>query len=198
MKRALYILGLVVLGLVSFTATSFAASGAETASDSLADLAKPVLDAVMSGQGFYAAALTLVLAVALMRRYAPKWAPKAFGWVATDAGGVLTSFLMSFAGAMATTLAGGDSPSLGMAKSAVGVALAASGGYVALKKLIAPALRAVQTKAPAWAKPIIGFLIWVAERPDAISKSIAAGDKAVAAKPSTGATGVTGPAREIK
>lgn len=198
MKRAFYVLGLVVLGLVSFSTTAFAAANADEAGASLVDLAKPVLDAVMSGQGFYAAALTLVLAVALMRRYAPKWAPKLFGWVASDAGGVLTSFLMSFAGAMATTLAGGDAPSFGMAKSAVGVALAASGGYVALKKLIAPALRVLQVKAPAWAKPIIGFLIWVAERPDAISKSVKAGDAAVAAKPSTGAAGVTGAPREIK
>jgi hypothetical protein len=178
------------VALVAFMSTSWAAGAAAPEDGSVVDLAKPVLDAVMNGQGWMAAAGALMLAVALARRYAPG---KAGELVRSDAGGVAASFLMSFAGAAATALAAtGGAPSLDVLKTAFGVAAGASGGYVALKKLAVPALRLLQSKVPAWARPLVGMLIWVCERPSAIGRAKAAGDAAVKANPAPGLDGVVG------
>lgn len=191
--RFLTLVVVALVGLFSFAGSTaaFAAGGAAAPDDgSLVELAKPVLDAVMSGQGWMGAAMALVMAVALARRYAPG---KLGELVRSDAGGVVTSFLMSFGGAAATALAAtGGAPSAAILKTAAGVAMAASGGYVALKKLAVPFLRKLQGKVPAWASPILGMLIWICERPDAIGKAKAAGDAAVKAKPAPGVAGVTG------
>lgn len=194
MRDRIFTAALAVIALlVSFTATTFAAGAAGAAAPaegSVLDLAKPVMDAVMNGQGWIAAALALVFATSLARRCAPG---KAGELARGDLGGVVTAFLMSFGGAAATALAAtGGAPSLDVFKVAAGVAMAASGGYTVLKKFAVPLLKAIQAKVPAWASPIVGMLIWVCERPDVIGKARAAGDAAVKAKPAPGVAGVTG------
>lgn len=198
MNRIATTLIVAAVGTASFAGTAAAAGAAVPDDGSLLDLAKPLFSAVMGGNYWLAASLALVLMVAVCRRYLPKWFPKAFGWAAGDAGGALLVLLGAFGGAMATGLAAGAGPSVAMAVVAFKVALGAAGGFTMLKKLIAPALRAMQDKAPAWARPILGLLAWVAERPDAIGKAEAAGDAAVAAKPAPGIEGVLGKPRVLK
>lgn len=195
--RALTILAVAFVAMVSFTGTALAAGAVTPDDGSLFDLAKPVLDAVMNGHGWLAAAAALVFVTALARRYLPSVSPK-FAWVGGDVGGTAAAILMSFGGALATTLAGGGAPSLEMVKMALIVAIGAAGGYTMLKKFAVPLLRAVQSRVPAWAKPIVGMLIWVCERPDVIGRAKAAGDAAVKAKPAPGVAGIAGAPREVK
>ena len=196
MDRMLTATIVAIVATISFTGSALAAGAVAPDDGSLLDLARPVLDAVMSGQGWMAASLALVMVVALARRYAPG---AAGDFIRSDAGGAVTSLLMSFGGATATALAAtGGAPTAAMLKTALGIALGASGGYVMLKKLAVPALRALQAKVPAWARPILALLIWVCERPDAIGRAKAAGDAAVKAKPATGLDGVLGKSREVK
>jgi hypothetical protein len=177
--------------LVAFTGTAVAAD-VSTDGAPLLDLAKPVLDAVMGGHWLAGAALALVLAVSLIRRYGAKRFPV----LTTDAGGTALTFLTSLGGAVGTAALAGSAPSLALLWTALGVAAVASGGYTALKRLAAPALRWLEAKAPAWARPFVGpviaVLLWFVDRPSAIAKAKAAGDAAVEANPPTGAAGVVG------
>lgn len=191
-----YGLAMVVMFL-SFTGLSVAfATGTElvrvaapeVAEPGLLDLAKPILEAVRSGQGFAAAALALVFAVAAVRRYA---SPR-FPWLASDVGGTLLNLLASLGGALATALAAGTAPSLGLLASALGVAFAAAGGYSAAKRLLAPLLEKLKSKAPAWAAPIFDLALWVFAKPSAVAKAEAAGAAAVEAHPPGGLEGIAG------
>jgi len=181
-----------LVGVLSFGASAWAAGAATPDDGSLLDLARPVFDAVMHGQGWLAAALALVLVVAATRRYAPKWFPNRMSWLTTDAGSTLATFLLSLGGAFATAFAAGAGPSIAVAKMSLGVALGAAGGYQALKHLIAPLLRALRDKLPPFARPVLDMILWVFDKPSRAADAEAAGDAAVKAKPGTGIAGVTG------
>lgn len=183
----------ILFFLGAFTATAFA-QGVVT-DGSLADLAKPVLDAVVNGHGWYAAALAVVLLCALAKRFMPaSWAEGAKG----DVIGVGLVFTMATAAAVGTVLAVPDAVfSWAVLHAAMKVGIGAAGGYTILHKL-ASALVATdwyKAKAPAWLQMVVAFLL-SAIGSDAIPKAEAAGAAAVAAKPADGIAGPEG-VREV-
>lgn len=186
----------VIIGLVTFIGTAAATSGVVALADaspdaSWLDLGRPVLDAIMSGRPALACALALVLAVALMRAYGAK----RFPWVAGDVGGTALTFIGSLGAALGVSLAGGGLPSMAMLWTAVQIAAGASGGYTAVRRLIAPALRWIESKVPARVRPIVSLILNVVLRlfeksPGAVAKAEAAGVAAVVASPGPGIDGV--------
>lgn len=169
-----------VFMILSFVGTNVAL--AQTNSE-LADLAKPVFDAVMGGQYAYAAALALVLLVALTRRFGGEVWPL----VASKKAAPFLVMVGSFGAAMANALGAGEGLSADMAWGAVKIAVYAAGGYSLLK----PIIQGLQKRAPAWADPIFAVVGWVFEaRSKAaeakVAKAIDAGVKAVEEKPSKG------------
>lgn len=187
---ALGFLGVVLLG---FTVSAHAAGAVSPDDGNLLDLARPVFDEVMKGHYIAATALALILAVALVKRYAPGSIGK---FVHSDMGGSLTTMLMAMAGAVATATVGGAAFSWGILTTALTVGIAAMGGYTAIKRLvIEPLLRPLAAKAPAWAQPIFSLVLWIFDRrfqDDPVKTAEAAGNAAVAASPSTGADAVAG------
>lgn len=193
MFAALSVIGLLMLG---FVGSAFAQAQTLPDQESLLDLARPIFDAVMAGHYLAGAALGLVFAVALFKRYAPG---KAGAFARSDAGGVTTTFAMSFFGAAATSLLafkGWAGMSLAMVKMSAGVSFLAIGGYVGIKKFLLPLLAPYLAKLPAWMQPGVKLLLWVFDRHDPatreLAKAEAAGAAAVAAEPSKGAESVTG------
>lgn len=193
MKKIATFLIAPLLFLLAFTATSFAAAGASE-DGSLLDYAKPVLDAVMSGNYAYAAALALVLVAAVARKYGAKH----WSFLATDAGGALIVLLASFGGALATTTAAGAWPSLAMVWVAAKVAAMAAGGWSLVKKILIDPLRPWASRQPAWIQAVFAVITWVFDKPDPIADAIAKGEAALAANPSTGAPGVGGVPRDVR
>lgn len=185
------IAALSVLGalLLAFTATAFASGVATGDETNLLDMAKPLLDAAMAGHYLAAFAFALVLSVAALKKYAPeKYGIKAF--VRSDVGGVLTTFGMSFFGAIATaTLAmkGFGGLSFGLMKMAGGIGFLAIGGYVGIKKLLIPLMKKYQPKFPAWTAPAFMLAYFLFDRPDPVAKAETAGAAAVVANPAPGA-----------
>ncbi len=173
-----------VLVALAFTIISFfGVSVAMAQQESIADLAKPVLDAVMSGQYAFAAALALVFAVALVRRYGGSRWPL----LASKKAAPYMVLVGSFGAALATALSAGASLSWLMAWSALTVAAGAGYGYA----LIKPIFAALQKRAPAWMSPVFTALGWVFDARDKaaqarVAKAEAAGEAAVAAAPSKG------------
>jgi hypothetical protein len=188
-------LSFAVLALLAFAGTASAAGAAAPEDGNILDLAKPVFDAVMAGNYWLGAAAALVLLVAATRRYGAKWFPRALGWVNSSWGTPVAVLLASFGGAMATALAAGSGPSLAMVKVAFGIAITAAGGYKLVKELAVPLLTKLRDKLPAWARPLVDVLLWAFQR-DPVAKAEAAGDAAVADKPSTGIAGVVGEPRK--
>lgn len=190
--RVLTVAVAAFIALLSLTATVFAAGEVLPPDSSLLDLAQPVFHAVMAGQGMLAAALALILVVAAARRYLPQFLPAAGPFIKSDAGSMLSTFLLSLGGAFATAFTAGAALSLGVAKAAFGVAFLAAGGYQGLKHLVAPILRKVQGMLPAKLRPLLDVVLWIFDRRSPAEKAEAAGNAAVAASPATGAAGVVG------
>jgi hypothetical protein len=191
------------VAFLSFTGTALAASAADAVAEgSLFDLAKPVLDAVRSGNGWLAAALALVLLVGVARKYlAPRggrWA-----WLGSKAGGALCNVLLGLGGMLATAFTAGTLPSWGLLLTSLKVSVVAAGGFTLIKDLAAPALRWLEGKAPAWARPWIApvfkLLLWPFEQGGAakVAKAEAAGKAATEAKPAQGTAAITGPTDEL-
>lgn len=202
-------LALVAIGLVSFGATALAAGAVAPANTSLLDLAKPVYEAISSGHYIACAALALILAMALVRRYAPSL-PKvgtAIGkFLNSDAGNAISTLVVSFAGAVATGAAagvhwGGLSTHLLWTSLLVGVT--AVGGYEVLLHLLAGP---VLSKLEAWAEakwpflaPVFNLLMGVFNKQSTgLADAKKAGDAAVAANPAPGVAAVIGKPTEIK
>ena len=162
---------------LSFVGTSVAMAQ----SGELSELAKPLLDAVMSGQYALAAALALVLAVALLRRYGSGRWPS----LGSAAAGSLLVLLGGFGAALATSLSAGGALSFALAYSALKVSLYAAGGYSILK----PLLSAVRGKSPPWLSRILGMFTWVFDKPNKLVDAHIAGAEAVEADPGKG-TGI--------
>lgn len=184
----------VIVVLLSFTATTFAASGAEVAGGSLLDLLRPVVDAAMGGQYMLAGALALVVAVAAMRQFAP------WEWVKSEWGAPVLVLAGAFGTTLAGTIAAGATPTLETFKTALGVAVGAAGGWKIAKELIAPMLRKLRDKLPAKVQPLISVLLWVFEKPGAarIAAAEAAGAAAVKAHPAPGVEGVIGKVKDVR
>ncbi len=162
-----------------FTATALAATAVAPPDGNWTDFLKPIYDSFVHGNYLAAGMMTLVLGVALLKRYAPdKWGISTF--VHGDAGGTLLTLVASFGTAMVTSLAGTGTVSWAMFKAAGLIAVGAAGGYAIVKKLfIVPFLRPWAEKAPAWAKPILQMILWIFDKPTPIEKAEAAGEAAV-------------------
>jgi hypothetical protein len=195
MTKIVTVLSLVALALLSFTATAFASQAVAGEDGSWLDLARPVLDAVLGGQWFLAAALALVLAAGLASKYGAKRWPV----LGTGAGKAALVLLGAFGGACATALAAGTAPTAALMWTATQLAFAAAGGYSLVRALLGPLV----AKAPAWLRPFIDLVLWFfdrkASKPSAADVAVAeaAGEAAVAAKPSTGVAGFIGKPRDI-
>lgn len=183
--------GLVPFAFVAaFAGTSFASQAGD--GESILDVAKPVLDALLAGQPGLAAALALVLFAAVARRYGTA----RFTWLASDAGGAAVVLIGAFGGAAAAALSGGASWSLALAWAALKNAFLAAGGYSMVKRLlVTPLLKPLRDKLPTWLRPVLDLVLAIFE--PRVAKAAAAGDAAVAAKPSTGAAGVVGEPRDV-
>ena len=190
--------------LFSFVATAHAATGAEVATESIIDQAGPVFDAVMAGKYWYAAALALMVVVAFVQRNGTKVpvVGKYLTWTKSSWGAPLLVVLASVTGALATALAAGAAPSLGMLWAALGIAVGAGGAWKFGKEIGGPLLRAIRDKLPAPLRPLVSVALWALERAFSnearVKKAEAAGDAAVKKNPPTGLDGVTGPATEIE
>lgn len=183
-----HIAALILIFLAAFTGTAFASSAAQSADPSLVDMLGPVLDAFRAGNWLVGSALAVVLLTAVASKYGKHaWSPLGTG--AGKAG-------LVFVGSFAAALAAGGAWSLGLGWTALKVATAAAGGYSLAKEL----LGALAPKLPAWAQPIVALVRALFDRPaaDAEAKADAAGDAAVAKKPSTGVAGVVGKPKSIK
>lgn len=193
---AWFILGL----LFSFTGVALAAGTASPDDGNLLDLLRPVYDAFASGHKLYAGMLALVVAVAAMKRYAPtKYGISDF--VHGDVGGTLLTLVGSFSGALATSLGGGAGITWSMAEAATLIAVGAAGGYAMVKKLLVEPLRNsnwYKTKASAWLKTGLGVAFWIFDKPSPVAAAEDAGQKAVDAKPATGAEGVVGKPTDVE
>jgi hypothetical protein len=188
MNRIISYLVAALAFVAAFAGTAFAQSAAAEAS--WMDLAQPAIQAFMSGQPALACALALVTAVALARAFAPA------SWkLNTDIGGTALTFLGSLGAACAAALTAGSLPSWGLLWTALGIAAGASGGYTAVRRLVAPALRWVESKVPAKIRPAVTIvfnlvLYFFEKRPGAIAKAEAAGAAAVEAAPAKGVESV--------
>jgi hypothetical protein len=198
--RTVVTLSLAALALlVAMTGTVFASTGA--AEVGIVDLLEPVYRAIVGGQYWAAAALALVAAVALARRYGVKYLP----FLGTDAGGTLLLFVGSFAGALGTALLamGTAGPSLAMVKAAFWIAFAAGGGYTAVKRLVVPVFVYLETVSPAWLRPLWALVVAVlgkvtgAPSAKTVAEAEKVGEDAVKADPDKGAAGVIGSPRDV-
>lgn len=155
------IVALVFLLSFAFASTAFAAAELPM------DLAKPILDALMSGDYTWAVAATLVMGVAALRVHGAKlWGPLGSG----KAAGTMV-VLGSFLGATLDALTGGEGLSWGLAGSALKIAMLSAGG-VSLSKLLAPA----------WLRPLLDMLLGS----DRVKYAEQAGQDAVDDNPSKG------------
>lgn len=200
MRKIISVVAMAVAWLVVFTGTAFAAqaTGVPDAGE-LIELAKPVYQAIMSGQYWSAAALALVVVCGAIRAYLAPRVP----FFRTDAGGTLLLLLASFGGAVATLLAaaGLTAPTWQLCVAAFGVAASAAGGYTMVKRLALPVLAWLERLSPPWLKPLFQLVPWlfdVITGAGAVRKAEDAGAAAVAAKPSTGAAGVVGTPRDVE
>lgn len=185
-------ISLAGVALLAFVGTAFAANTVDpTVGDpGLLELAKPIYDAIMHGNGWLAASLAIVLLVAMVKKWlAPRWP-----WLAGDVGGPLLVLFGSFGGALGTALMAGAGMSPALALVALKIALAAGGGYAMLKKLVAPLLRSLRKKVPAWMRPGFDLVLWIFDRPGSAKL---AGDAAVVANPPSGVEGIVGKPDDI-
>jgi hypothetical protein len=169
--------------LLAMTGTALARTAADVPPDlgDLLELAKPVLDAILAGQYWLAAAGALILAVGLVRRYVVPKVP----FLQTDAGGTLLTFVVSFGGAMATSIAASAGIfSLALVKPAFGLAFAAIGGFLAVKRLVIPVfdwLADITPWAPLkWTFRYVPFLIDLLMGSKNSAKAIEKAEKAAA------------------
>lgn len=89
--------------------------------------------AARDGDGRVIAAALLVLAMTALRDFRG-----GIKWFSGDRGGVLFLFIMSFGGALATSLAAQAPIDATLVISAVQIGFLAAGGYTAIKRVIAP------------------------------------------------------------
>jgi len=134
--------------------------------DGSTDVAKAVYDAFANGHKAYAAALSLVIVVALVRKYlGGRWR-----FLHTDIGSTLLVLAGSFGTALAASLAGGGPATAHAAWSALVVAFGAAGGYTAVKKVI------IEPLAPYLPESIRGVVLWLFEHASDVQVSVTDGN----------------------
>jgi hypothetical protein len=159
----------------------------------LYEFAKPVINAIFTGQPGLAAALALVLVAGVINRYAGgRWAIFNASWARAA-----TVLVGSFGGAAAVAIGGGAAWSLALCWSALKVAAGAAGVFGLAKALALPVIKSLRGKLPSWLRPIFDIVIAVFEKPDPIASAVLEGDRAVAAHPSPGIAGVVGEPIEV-
>lgn len=190
MRKILNAVPAAIVALVVFQGTAFAAQVVEAPdAAALLDMARPVYEAILAGQYGVAAALCLVLAVGVLRRYAVPRVP----FLRSDAGGTLLTYGASFGGALATHLlaAGLSIPTGAMLLAALKIGFFAAGGFMTAKRLAMPLFTYLAGKSPPWLAAIILlvpklFDLVTGSKTATIAKAEKAGDAAVAAKPGVG------------
>lgn len=193
MKRIPFPLVLAAMLLMSFTATAFAQGAVAPDDASLLDLLRPVVDAVKGGQWALGGSLGVIFLMAVAKRYIPEsW--KAGKFLHSDLGGMVSTFLFSFAGSLVIALTPtGATLGAAMAYAALKFAVAAIGGYTVLnqlaKALVASAWWA--DHAPAWLKSAVALVLAMIGS-KAIAKAEKAGQDAVDANPPGGANAAAG------
>jgi hypothetical protein len=196
MRKVSLVLCFAVLLLCSFAGFSFAAAETLPQDGSWLDLAKPVLDAVVNGQYWIAVAAGIVFAVAMARRYVPATSVPG-KLLASELGAMVCAALVSFFGAIATSLTalGLKMPTLAVFKSAGLVAFTAVGGWMILHKVasVVVATKTYHDKAPAWLKAVVSFVLaMIGSSAATKAEAKVAGDKAVEAKSAQGAEAIVG------
>jgi hypothetical protein len=189
---------LATIALMFFSAAAFASDAVAPADASGVELAKMIFDAVMHSQWWAAAALGVIGLCGIARKYLPaSWKEGTKG----DIVGTALAFVLAFAGAIFTwAVAPGAVFTTGVLATAAKVGLGAIGGYTILHKVLG--WLAGWKALPAWLTPILALVAKligsdaVAQQVEA--KATAAGDAAVAAKPSQGVAGVIGAPVEVK
>lgn len=175
---------LVVIFLGAFTGTALAADAVSGSEPSLNEAARAIYDAVMHSQWWVVAAYGVIVAMIGARKFMPEsWKTGTKG----DVVGTAAAFALAFAGSIASVMvAPGASMSWAVMLTALKIGVAAIGGYTIIHKLLG--WLAAASFMPPWltaALKLIGALVGS----NAIKRAEAAGDAAVAAKPSTGMTG---------
>ncbi len=177
---------LILVFLGAFTGTALAAESAVAADTSLPDIAKAIFDAVMHGHWWAAAAMGVIMACALARKYMPlAWKTGTKG----DIVGMGLAFTMAFAGTVSTwALAPGAVMTLGILATAAKIGLGAVGGYTIIHKIAGWLI--AWDKLPSWAVTVLRMATMLIGS-SAVKKAEAAGQAAVVAKPPTGMAGTT-------
>lgn len=140
----------------SFSGVALAAEAVDPA-DGSADVARGVYDAVTGGHLAYAAALALVGAVALAR----KWGGGRWKWMHTDAGSAGMVLAGAYGTALVAALSGGGALTPHVAWATFCVAVGTAGGYNLVKKLVVePILMPLAARAPAAIRPILMMVIF--------------------------------------
>lgn len=181
---------------VSMTVTAFAAGVVLPSDEStLQELLAAVVDAFRRGHHVAAGALVIFAALALAKRYFTT------GKVGAFLHGPYGSTLVAFGLALTGSIAAQDSLSLNVLYVSGGLAIAAVGGYTAVKLLIIEPIKASKyyAKAPAWARSAFELVLWFFDRPQdvAIAAAEKAGKDAVDAAPAGGADAVVGEAEKF-
>lgn len=193
LNKTFAVLSTLAVAFLAFGATAVAAGEVSPDDGSLLDLARPVMDAVMKGNYWLAAALGVILLTAATRKYLPD----AYGGrlARSQWGGRATAFLYAFAGAIANAAAVDGTIFVmtgALAFTALKVGGAAIGGFMALHELAKwfTATKWYQAKMPAPLKALIAFVLGlIGSSTAALAKAEKAGDDAVKANPPTGAEG---------
>lgn len=192
-KLYLYLFA-AICALATFAGVALAAGAAEPPDGTLVDLARPIVDYVLSGHYLAASAAALVVLVAGLRRYGAKRLP----FLGSAIGGAVLTLFGAFGATVAVAAAGSTWITMGQAWLALKIALTAAGGYSLLKVLIEPLV----AKAPAWAQPILRLVTWIfddhAAAAAVVADAEAAGAAAVVAKPAPGIKSSIGEATELK
>lgn len=201
LSRVAAVAGIALMLLISFAGVSFAAGEAAGDDQSLLELAKPVLDAIVHGQYWIGAAAGVVLAVALARKYVPKDS-RPGKLLASELGGMVCAALIAFGGAMTNSLValGIKVPTAAVFTTAGKVAFAAVGGWMILHKLatVATATKWYQDKAPAWLKAVVAFVLaMIGSNAATKAEATKAGEDAVKADPPKGAEGIVAKPEEF-
>lgn len=179
-SSVLAFLGLIAVCVLSFSATAHAAGAVTPADGSLLDYLTPVINAFRDGSYLYAGSIALVGAVAVFRRYAPRYWPSAAEWSATDAGGAILTLIGAFGASMAAALLNSnDAFTWPIAWHSLQIAAGAAGGYAIIKAvIIKPYLLKLADKGPQWLHYPMQVILWVFQE---TGKEPSASEQAVAA-----------------
>lgn len=178
MRKVTVYVTTVLAFLTTFAVAAHASGGGSVGLDTaLSDLAKLVVDGFKSGAYGEAAVLSVLLAVAALRKFGGMLHPK----LASGAAATVYVLVGTFAAGLAV-----NGLSWSAAWDAVKMAGAAAGGYSLVEQLARLLLK--WEKLPGWARKLVELGAWIFKpRGEAeIKKAEAAGDKAVAENPGKG------------